>query len=495
MSLTWRFLLVLLLLNLGVLGVVQWTSYSWQERWLEDHRQVYQDFFERRLPDVYSPARMSGPAEQRVRSLLELQNLQELFKDVLVTDGRSRLPEDVNLNLYGAIHRDPHTFPREEVMRGLARARDESVLVPAGDGFCVPIQVGNEVSGAIWVSPLLPPPPQLPLGVFAIPLVVASALFGLLAYWSIRRSVVQPLRQLGSAAVRVGGGEYAARVPQMNRARELSVLVDAFNSMAQKIEGHTEELGEKVRGAVAEAERKERALVVSSRLAAMGTLAAGIAHEINNPIGGMLNAVHRLMQKPELTEKERTYLALVRDGLERVGRTTRRMLDFSPRKIEPERFRLGDAVDGARALVEHRLSFQGVNFDCRLAEDLPALEGDPHEIQQVLLNLFINSLDALGSGSGTITVRGSADRDQVELLVADDGPGMAAADLARVMDPFFSAKGEPEASGLGMFISYTIVQNHGGHMEVESAPGEGFRVRIRMPAVAPEATGEGLGNP
>ena len=114
----------------------------------------------------------------------------------------------------------------------------------------------------------------------------------------------------------------------------------------------------------------------------------------------------------------------------------------------------------------------------------------PHLVTPALNSLFHFFTISLGTGSGTISLRGSRDGDCVEVLVADDGPGLVGDDLARVMDPFFSGKGDPEASGLGMFMSYTIVQNHGGQMEVDSAPGEGFSVRIRMPVPRPDPPGE-----
>ena len=239
-----------------------------------------------------------------------------------------------------------------------------------------------------------------------------------------------------------------------------------------------------VRRATDEAARRERAMVLSSRLASMGTLAAGIAHEINNPIGGMMNAVHRLKQLPDLDERSRLYLELVADGLERVAAIARRVLDFSPQQIEAAPFSVVEAVEGARALVEHRCRDENVELRLALAADLPGLVGDRHEIQQVLLNCLINSLNALRSRpdpAAWIEVRADRHGSQVVLQVRDNGPGADAETVARAMDPFFSAAGHPGASGLGLFISYSIVKNHGGEMEVESEPGKGFRVRILLP--------------
>jgi two-component system, NtrC family, sensor kinase len=135
--------------------------------------------------------------------------------------------------------------------------------------------------------------------------------------------------------------------------------------------------------------------------------------------------------------------------------------------------------------VEHRLAVQHVSIEVDLAPDLPFVHGDAHEIQQVMLNLLLNSLDALEKkAGGHIEVRAYGLGGKVHLHVDDDGPGMDPQDLGRVFDPFFSKKDRPDASGLGMFISYSIVHNHGGEMTVDSRPGEGFRVHIVLPAVA-----------
>jgi two-component system, NtrC family, sensor kinase len=197
----------------------------------------------------------------------------------------------------------------------------------------------------------------------------------------------------------------------------------------------------------------------------------------------MQNAVNRLLQNPNLDEKQRAYLQMVQDGLQRVARTARRLLDFSPRPAAAGLFTIASAVEGARALVDHRLQRANVTFETHLAPDLPRVHGDQHEIQQVMLNLFLNSLDALeGRERGRITVHGRAVDGRVHVHVADDGPGLDPQLLGRVFDPFFTKKERPDASGLGMFICYSIVQNHGGEIAVDSKPGEGFHVHIALPA-------------
>ena len=273
----------------------------------------------------------------------------------------------------------------------------------------------------------------------------------------------------------------SVRLPEQRGVPELGPLVETFNQMARQVESHTATLEAAVREAVEATEQKERALVQSSRLATIGTLAAGVAHEINNPIGGMQNAVNRLLQADGLGDRQRVYLELLRDGLSRVASTTRRMLEFAPKDADPRPFDAATAVEGAYALAEHRCSQEGVTFELEIQDGVGQVHGDAHEIQQVVLNLLLNSLDAIGGAGGNIRVAVTSDERFVHLAVADDGPGMPEELQDRIFDPFFTQKARPDASGLGMFISYSIVQNHGGGMRIESTPGEGFCTHIDLP--------------
>lgn len=483
MSIRGRMLLIVIALNLLVLGVLQLAQALLVERWRSEHRQVYEGYFGGILRDAYAPERRSHLA--RLRALLELDTFRGVFRDVLVTNGRT--PEAagfVDLNPMGALRRDHRVFPLQEVRAGIRQAMDARALVSVGDGFCVPIASGEEVVAGAWFRPHLPPTPHLPPWITAAALVVGSLSIVLLARWAVERSVTRPLQSLADAAARVGAGDFGVRVPPLPAGHELAPFVAQFNAMAARVAGHTQELDAAVQRATQEASRRERALVLSGRLAAIGTLAAGIAHEINNPIGGMLNAARRLLERPDLDARQRQYLELIQEGLGRVGVIARRVLDFSPKKVEPAPFAVAAAVESARALVEHRLVHDGVELRVDLPPGLPRLQGDQHEIQQVLLNILINALDVLVGRPAPrlVSIQGRALDGRVELLVEDNGPGMAKADLGRVFDPFFTAKGKADATGLGMFICYSIVQNHGGSIELDSEPGAGFRVRILLPS-------------
>lgn len=487
MSLTWRILLVSLLLNLLTVGVVQVVVYLSQEDWFRRERNALLDKVLDSLSlleSVYAPDRL-GSARQ-VRPLVLSPAIREVYDDVIVTSGRPGYENLIYLNPRGAVHRDPDLFPRDEILAGMERASRMSGLLPAAGGYCYCVRQGTEIAGFLWFVPKHPGPSPTGQMLWAalVAIVVSTGVFGLLLVWVVRRTVGQPLRALSKAAEQVARGSYEVRLPAAERLGELAPVVATFNRMASQVQGHTALLQSEVRAAVEEAKQKERALVLSARLASIGTLAAGVAHEINNPIGGMQNAVLRLLQSAELPARQRTYLELVQDGLARIARTARRLLDFSPRQVAAGLFTLEKAVDSAAALVEHRVQQQGVALQVDVPEDLPMVRGDAHELQQVVLNLLINSLDSLqarGRG-GRIDVRAQAHAGRVQMHVTDDGPGMDAAELGHVFDPFYSKKERPDASGLGMFICYSIVQNHGGTIAVESARDAGFQVHIELPA-------------
>ena len=487
MSLAWRILLFALLLNAVTVGIVQVVVYTSYQRWFTDQRAAVKESVDESIADlerIYAPERLSDA--RQVRALVMSSTIHETYEDVVVTSGRPEYESQIYLNPRGAVHRDPDNFPHGAILAGMAQAREVTGRLPVAGGYCLAVRQRDQVAGYLWFVPRHPEylPTELPLWSSLVGVGAATLLFGMVLFLVIRRTVGEPLQTLHQAASAVAAGSYAVRLEEHQAGGEIGPVIAAFNHMAARVESHTATLERAVREAVEQAKQKERALVLSSRLASIGTLAAGVAHEINNPIGGMQNAVHRLLQNPDLAEKQRVYLQLVLDGLQRIARTTRRLLDFSPRQKAPGTFAIGTAIEGARALVEHRVQKHRITLLVDVAPDLPLLRGDAHEIQQVVLNLLLNSLDALEerSGAGRITVRAAAEGGKVGLHVEDDGPGMDPQYLGSVFDPFFTKKERPDASGLGMFISYSIVQNHGGEMRVDSAPGQGFRVHIVLPA-------------
>jgi PAS domain S-box-containing protein len=225
----------------------------------------------------------------------------------------------------------------------------------------------------------------------------------------------------------------------------------------------------------------QRELVRTEQLAAVGRLAAGVAHELNNPLSGILSfAEDLLLQADDNDPAREDYDVIVNETL-RCRRIVRDLLEFSRQKA-PDRqwIQVNDIVSRVLMMVERQAAFQNIEFNVDLQESLPEVHADPHKIQQALLNLVINARDSM-KAHGEIAIRSEvADEQAVHISVADTGCGIPEDELGEIFEPFFSRKGE-EGHGLGLAAVRTIVEQHEGRVEVESRVGAGSTFRIVLP--------------
>jgi signal transduction histidine kinase len=223
--------------------------------------------------------------------------------------------------------------------------------------------------------------------------------------------------------------------------------------------------------------------VIAQRLAATGTLAAGLAHEVNNPLSGMLNAARRLRQRDGLDERARDYIELIEEGLGRIENLMKQILDFSRRRdMKPERFAPQSALRRSLPLVRHRAEVQKLKLEEDVAPDVPEVFGNEEEISQVLMNLLLNAIDAAPpEGSVRAGIARAADGGVV-YTIEDSGAGVPEEIAGRIFDPFFTTKEPGKGTGLGLAIVHTIVDNHGGKIRVErSARLGGARFVVELP--------------
>ena len=310
MSFRARLLLVIVLVNLGVLGIVQVTTHILQAPAREEERRSYQKILEHQYQRAFAAAyEVAGKDEleaEKVRRVLASDVFALQFADMHVIHGEPLVIGSLALNPLGASMRSEADFDLEEVQAGIRESVREGKLLEVGSGFCVPIVVNDKVVAGAWVKrPFGAVSRNVPWTAFILPILLSILVFALLANWIVTRTIGRHIQTLTDTARRLGGADYSARVPRLGTSPEINLLGRTFNAMAAKVEGHTEELAREVKRATEEAKTSERALVVSARLASMGTLAAGIAHEINNPIGGMLNAVQRLSKREDLDDRDR----------------------------------------------------------------------------------------------------------------------------------------------------------------------------------------------
>jgi signal transduction histidine kinase len=268
------------------------------------------------------------------------------------------------------------------------------------------------------------------------------------------------------------------------------VVIAAVRDITERkrIEADLRALNEDLARKHEEAERAALALAArrAEKLAALGTLAAGLAHELNNPIGIMSSRIQVMLMEGEgLPAHVREDLEVLHRQTQRVARITQGLLTFA-RSSAGERtpIDLNHIVRETLLLAENQIVKGGVKVTADLAPDLPAILGDADTLQQVMLNLVTNARDAVDTG-GEIRIetrRRDSDRT-IELVVADTGRGIAPEDLTRIFDPFFTTK--PSGTGLGLSLTHGIVREHGGTIDVESAPGRGTRFILAFPALIP----------
>ncbi len=315
--------------------------------------------------------------------------------------------------------------------------------------------------------------------------IVAAGLALLAGTWIIVRQVVaQPLQDVVGAAQRVAEGDYATPIPSVDADDEIRKVVDAFNTMMLDLGALHERMQDRIGEALRRAHRTQESLVIAQRLAATGTLAAGIAHEVNNPLGGMLNAVRSLRTKEMTTERRDEYLELVDEGLRRIQATVAKILRFTPHRVAPQAVDLRDVVPPALALVRHRLDREGVEIGVELPSDPAPVFGDFYELQQALLNVVLNAMDAVTEPARehpAVWIELEAEGDEVLLRVRDNGPGMAAADLTRAFDLFFTTKEQGKGSGLGLATVHKILDDHGGSVRLSSPAAGGMEVTFVLP--------------
>lgn len=303
-------------------------------------------------------------------------------------------------------------------------------------------------------------------------------------YVLVSLMVVRPIEKLARAADQLAAGKYEFEIPFTHRPDEIGQLIRAFRSMRLQLASYHQQLQTEIDAARQTITKQERALSVAQRLAATGTLAAGIAHEVNNPIGGMLNASLSLKKRHSEDARTVRYLDLIVEGLDRVRETVSKVLQFTPRGVSVGPIPLQRAIDSAVELARHRMKRHNVELSTEVPANLPDVEGNLSELQQVILNMLFNAIDAIddaGREQGRVVVRALPQAETMRLEIEDNGAGMSEEQAQQAFDLFFTTKDPGKGTGLGLSIAHNIISGHNGTLELESREGEGTTVVITLP--------------
>ena len=309
----------------------------------------------------------------------------------------------------------------------------------------------------------------------------------LLTYVALTYLIVRPVAAVTNASERLAAGRHV-EVP-VRGAAEVARLALAFNDMATQLRDERRALEERVRELEETTEELRAAhdhLERSERLASVGRLAAGVAHEIGNPLAAILGLVELVRAGDLSAEEANEFLRRVQAETERIQKTIRDLLDFSRQghgedADGTESADLGEVVEDAVRLVAPQKDLRQVDIERRLDPEAPRVLGSSDRLTQLVLNLLLNAADAIeGEGSIRLEVNPSGDR-MVELVVADSGPGVDPEVVGSLFEPFVTTKPVGEGTGLGLAVCHTIVERLGGTIRAENPPEGGARFIVRLP--------------
>lgn len=303
-------------------------------------------------------------------------------------------------------------------------------------------------------------------------IILLAAGAGLLASWVISRGLSRPIRELTQAMSIVGAGRLDHPITPSSR--------DEIGDLARSFAGMTENL----RRNSAQLERTQAQLVQSEKLASIGEMAAAVAHGLRNPLASLRAAAQMVRRHPESPSSQELLDAII-EQVDRLDRRISHLLSFSrPAPYHPMPESVPRLVEGLLPAFQGPLREQGIDVRLDLSPGLPEVRVDPMQLEQALVELVSNALDAMPNGGrlqiGAHTTNGAASEREVAIEVSDTGGGIPAAALPSVCEPFFTTR--QEGTGLGLAIAKRYVEQNGGRLEIESQEGRGTTVRVRLPA-------------
>src|SRR5665647_1148536 len=319
----------------------------------------------------------------------------------------------------------------------------------------------------------------------------------------LQRLIYRPLKDLNFGAQKISVGDLEHLIPVHNDD-EFGHVASSFNQMTMALKKSQARMQEFVHGLESKVKERTDELLAAraevaqgEKLAAVGQLASGIAHELNNPLTGVLTFTSLLRKKMEGDSQDAQDLDLVIRETKRCASIIRRLLDFAREKVPVKGFfNLNQLIEDTVRFVDRPAALQQIEIATNLDADLPQIWGDADLLKQVLLNILVNAQQAI-DGPGKIVVEsraylakapvkpGVAPLPGVEIVVKDTGCGISEANLLRIFDPFFTSKEVGKGTGLGLSVSYGIIKAHGGTIKVESIVGAGTTFRIYLPIKPP----------
>lgn len=324
-----------------------------------------------------------------------------------------------------------------------------------------------------------------------------AVLFATLITSIMVRVSIRPINELVVATGRVAGGDYDVKVTTPVRNDEIGDLASSFNKMTADLKASRNALVEKelLEDLVAELKETQQQLVQAGKMAAVGQLAAGVAHEINNPLAGIMG--YAQLASEHIRARQATgippseihrfvgYIENMERQSQRCKQIVQNLLRFARASTheEPEPVDVNQVVRETLSFLSHQMVSNGVQLDSHLADPLPPIKGHPGKLQQIFTNILINALQAIKTGQGRIGIDTSVADNWVTIRISDSGEGIPEENLDKIFEPFFTTKEIGQGTGLGLSVTYGLVKDMGGNIGVESSVGQGTIFTLSFPVM------------
>ena len=410
----------------------------------------------------------SGLLDSFIRGILEKQELD--VRRVMVFDPQRRIIAHDDYQEYGKTYKDDYT------RRALSSQKTLIQRYSLEGGNVLDIATPLQISYKRWgtlrlIVSLHKEEAELQSYAYRLAfLTVVSAVVSIAIALVVARGLARPIKHLASAMQEIGTDFHTDF--KADRSDEIGLLQHDFLEMVNRL-----------RTAVQEQARLQRMLLHADRLTALGTMAAGVAHEINNPLTGMRSCLERIEKKPDNLTQTRSYTGFMLKALDRIEKVVQGMLDFSRQEKKELAFQpiqLTEILQEVVDLVEHRLHGNQIELITGFETDFPEIQGDRLGIGQVFLNLTLNAIDAMPDG-GQLHLSCERTGEHLVTVVRDTGQGIPESLIDRIFEPFYTTKEVGRGVGLGLSIVHGIVDKHGGRIDVDSEEGKGAVFTVYFP--------------
>lgn len=358
-----------------------------------------------------------------------------------------------------------------------------------------PLSFGGKAVGAVTLTAPLTPIYEIlrkSEKIILLYILLDALILAVVGIWLLSRIVVKPIHKLLKLTAGYKEGDMIPSVAEASRD-EIGQLSRSLNIMLKRLDENKQELKDHISSlekANLELQQAQKEIIRSEKLASVGRLAAGIAHEIGNPIGITMGYLE-LINKNKATEEEKTdFLNRIESEITRVNQIIRQLLDFSrPSNGEPEATNIHELIKNTVDILTPQPVMEAIRVDYRFMAVKDEINADPNQLRQIFLNIILNAADSLAVKNSpenkdeekVLTILSEDVGDSVELRFEDNGSGISEEELPQIFDPFFTTKEPGEGTGLGLSVCYRIVEGLGGDIGAESVNGQGTTIIVTLP--------------